>query len=154
MRTELSDQLNLHHLAKGRNAPSYKSNATKRVMVLRERAEQAALVEWADVTTVHGILIGEFLTHVPNEGKRGPQARNDFIELGGSAGYPDLILDIPTKRYAGLRIEMKAPEPFDAKVTSSQMAWHEKLRKMGYRVEVCRGLEEAKRIIIDYLSEL
>lgn len=154
MSMSLSQELDLMHLSRGRKHPAYsgyQSVKGKRQPVLRERAEQAALIEWADVTTLNGVLIGEFLTHVMNEGKRGPRARQDFIELGGSAGYPDLILDIPTARYPGLRIEMKAPIPFDSPVTKEQEAWHKRLRDMGYRVEVCRGVEEAKKVIMDYL---
>ncbi|HFQ5433818.1 TPA: VRR-NUC domain-containing protein [Vibrio vulnificus] len=150
MSLSLEQEIGLIGLARGNNSLSYKG-VSKRQPILRERAEQVTLINWANETMFEGVLIGEYLTHVANEGKRGPQARKDFIELGGRAGYPDLILDIPTARYPGLRIEMKAPEPYDSAVTPEQYAWHEKLRARGYRVEVCRGFEEAKELIMDYL---
>ncbi|HAS6385900.1 TPA: VRR-NUC domain-containing protein [Vibrio vulnificus] len=153
MSLSLQQEIGLIGLAKGGHSQAYKNNPSKRRPILRERAEQVALVDWANKTTWNGILIGDFLTHVPNEGKRGPQAQKDFVELGGSKGYPDLILDIPTKKYPGLRIEMKAPEPYYSYVTSSQENWHEKLRAMGYRVEICNSHEAGKILIMDYLND-
>ncbi len=154
MSLRLSDELNLNALAAGKIKPKvYSDSHRKKKPVLRERAEQAEVVSWADQTTINGYLIGEYLAHIPNEGQRGPQARKDFIELGGRKGYPDMTLDIPNRYYHGLRIEMKAPEPYDAAVTKEQRHWHIKLREMGYRVEVCKGAEAAKRLIIEYMQD-
>lgn len=36
--------------------------------------EQTALIEWADKTVINGVKIGDYLLHIPNEGKRGPKA--------------------------------------------------------------------------------
>ncbi|MEK0268276.1 VRR-NUC domain-containing protein [Vibrio vulnificus] len=153
MSLSLQQEIGLIGLAKGGHSLFYKNNSNKRRPVLREQAEQVALVDWANKTTWNGILIGDFLTHVPNRDKSGPQAQKDFIELGGSRGYPNLILDIPTKKYPGLRIEMKAPSPYYSYMTSNQESWHEKLRAMGYCVEVCNSHEEGKALIMDYLTD-
>lgn len=157
MSVSMSQELQLLKLSKrGMNAAKlggYQQKGPKRKKrVLRERAEQVAVVNWANETIINGVLVGDFLTHVANEGKRGPQARKDFVELGGRAGYTDLIIDIPTAYYHGLRIEMKAPAPYDAPVTPAQEACHARLRSMGYRVEVCRGFEAAKAVIVNYLN--
>ena len=79
----------------GKSALYSKGKKTGKKRVDRELPEQRALIDWARLTVISGYRVGDYLTHVPNEGKRGPKAQKEFKELGGSAGYPDLILDIP-----------------------------------------------------------
>lgn len=81
------------------------------------------MVAWARVTRIQGIWVGEYLTHVPNEGKRGKKARADFHRLGGQPGYPDYLLDIARCGYHGLRIEAKAPKGCPSKITDNQRRW-------------------------------
>lgn len=155
MKMDLAAALELQRLSKGaggRNSSGYQNTGKPKVM--RERAEQVEVIVWSEHTVINGIRVGDYLTHVPNEGKRGPQARKDFIELGGRSGYPDLILDVPTPRYPGLRIEMKAGPVKESRVSANQKGWHKKLRAMGYRVEVCWTADEAKAVISDYMSDL
>lgn len=133
--------------SKSKIAPT--SVGAKRVKHDRELLEQAALVEWANLTTMAGYRIGEYLVHVPNEGKRGPKASGDFKKSGGKKGYPDLILDIAASGYHGLRIEMKA---IGGKPTPEQLAWIERLRGAGYHAEICVGFDAAKAVIESYLS--
>lgn len=118
----------------------------------REAAEQAALVEWASFTRINGDLIGEYLVHMPNEGKRGAKAASDFKKLGGRKGYPDLLLEIPASGYHGLRIEMKAPVK-PAPVTPEQKEWIARLEQKGFRALVCYGFDEARQAILTYLEE-
>ncbi|WP_186380135.1 hypothetical protein [Yersinia intermedia] len=47
-----------------------------------ETEEQAALIAWADKTVIDSICIGDYLIHIPNEGKRGPKAARDAKRLG------------------------------------------------------------------------
>ncbi|WP_228286696.1 hypothetical protein [Pectobacterium carotovorum] len=68
-----------------------------------ELEEQAALIEWADKTVIDGVKIGNYLLHIPNEGKRGPKAAKDAKRLGVRAGVPDLVLALPRDEYAGYR---------------------------------------------------
>ncbi|WP_203449105.1 hypothetical protein [Pectobacterium brasiliense] len=46
-----------------------------------ELEEQAALIEWADKTVINSVKIGDYLLHIPNEGKRGPKAARDAKRL-------------------------------------------------------------------------
>ncbi|UKA07788.1 hypothetical protein [Photobacterium damselae] len=39
-----------------------------------ESAEQKALIRWADKNIINGFRIGGYLTHAPNDGKRGAKA--------------------------------------------------------------------------------
>lgn len=84
------------------------STGARRVKGNAELLEQEALIQWADLTVINGHRVGNYLVHVPNEGKRGPKAASEFKRAGGRAGYPDLILDLPSGVWHGLRIEMKA----------------------------------------------
>ena len=137
----------------GKSALYSKGKKTGKKRVDRELPEQRALIDWARLTVISGYRVGDYLTHVPNEGKRGPKAQKEFKELGGSAGYPDLILDIPNKFYHGLRIEMKPDRKHRSKVSEKQQEWQVKLNKMGYLALICYGYEEARTAIVGYLGE-
>lgn len=117
-----------------------------------ESGEQSALIDWARLVSYEGVKLVDLLTHVPNEGKRGYKAQSDFKKLGGSKGYPDLILDIAAGGYHGLRIEMKAPKGYSSSVSEDQQSWIDRLNKKGYLAVVCYGFEEAKQTIVDYLG--
>ncbi|MFM2589446.1 VRR-NUC domain-containing protein [Vibrio sp. TBV020] len=117
-----------------------------------ETAEQAALIDWSWLVSYQGEKLGESITHVPNEGKRGGKAQSDFKKLGGSKGYPDLIVDIAAGGFHGLRIEMKSPKGFSSSVSKEQKEWIERLNRRGYLAVICYGFEEAKQVIVDYLG--
>ncbi|UDQ77732.1 VRR-NUC domain-containing protein [Pectobacterium brasiliense] len=114
-----------------------------------ELEEQAALIGWADKTVINGINIGDYLLHIPNEGKRGPKAARDAKRLGMKKGVHDLFLALPRRGYSGLWIEMKA---IDGKVTQSQLEWQSLMRGAGYRAEVCYGFNAARSEIERYVA--
>ncbi|EAN1747492.1 VRR-NUC domain-containing protein [Salmonella enterica] len=124
------------------------ATGARRVKSNAELLEQEALIQWADLTVINGRRVGDYLVHVPNEGKRGPKAASEFKRAGGRAGYPDLILELPAGEWHGLRIEMKAK---GGKPTAAQLEWIERLRGVGYRAEVCYGFDEARIVVMDYL---
>ncbi|CZF79685.1 VRR-NUC domain-containing protein [Grimontia marina] len=115
-----------------------------------EAEECADLVRWARRTTIAGIRVGDFLTHIPNEGKRGKKARADFHRLGGQPGYPDYLLDVARCGYYGLRIEAKAPT--GGRITEDQRKWEVRLSGQGYLFAYCYSAEEMKGLIADYLK--
>ncbi|KGA43200.1 hypothetical protein KU75_00330 [Pectobacterium odoriferum] len=113
-----------------------------------ELEEQAALIEWADKTVIDGIKIGDYLLHIPNEGKRGPKAARDAKRLGLRTGVPDLFLALPRGGYAGLWIEMKAR---GGKLSVQQEVWLNRLEDVGYRAVCCFGIDQAVENIANYL---
>ncbi|HEI6729928.1 TPA: VRR-NUC domain-containing protein [Yersinia enterocolitica] len=115
-----------------------------------ETEEQAALIEWADKTVIDGICIGDYLIHIPNEGRRGPKAAKDAKRLGLRKGVPDLFLALPRGRYAGLWIEMKVG---DGKLSQQQDIWLQKLSSAGYNAVCCFGFTEAVRTVENYLTK-
>ncbi|RUR99425.1 VRR-NUC domain-containing protein [Pectobacterium polaris] len=114
-----------------------------------ELEEQAVLIEWADKTVINGIKIGDYLLHIPNEGKRGPKAARDAKRLGVRAGVPDLFLALPRGGYAGLWIEMKAKS---GKLSPQQEVWLKRLEGTGYRAVCCFGFNQASSAISEYIK--
>jgi len=54
---------------------SMSGDKAKRKVREIELAECKALYQWAKHTVIDGLNIADYLTHIPNEGKRGPKAR-------------------------------------------------------------------------------
>ncbi|GKW34904.1 hypothetical protein PEC730217_36840 [Pectobacterium carotovorum subsp. carotovorum] len=122
--------------------------SVRKVSHQAELEEQAALIEWADKTVIDGIKIGDYLLHIPNEGKRGPKAARDAKRLGLRTGVPDLFLALPRGGYAGLWIEMKAR---GGKLSVQQEVWLNRLEDVGYRAVCCFGIDQAVENIANYL---
>ncbi|UUE55883.1 VRR-NUC domain-containing protein [Pectobacterium aroidearum] len=89
---------------------------------------------------INGIKSGDYLLHIPNEGKRGPKAARDAKRLGVRAGVPDLFLALPRGGHAGLWIEMKSK---GGKLSVQQEVWLKRLEDTGYRTVCCFGFEQA-----------
>lgn len=78
-------------------------------------------------------------------------------KAGAIKGWPDLFLPVP-KYYEkgshpicyGLFIELKRRK--GGKVSAEQITIRSLLHKQGYRVEVCRGSDEAIKVIKEYLG--
>ena len=135
----------------GKHATMTGDKAKRKVREI-ETAECREFYQWAKDTVIDGILIADYLTHIPNEGKRGAKARKDFIEMGGTSGYADYVFDVARCGYHGLRIEMKAPEPYRSTISDAQNSMGEKLIKQGYLTVFPKGVELAKEIIINYMA--
>lgn len=87
---------------------------------------------------------------VPNGGHRDVVTATLLKAEGVEPGVPDWFLLIPRKPYHGLVIEHKVKP---GKPSEEQLAWFERLRKAGYRVElVYDDPDESKRIVNEYLG--
>jgi hypothetical protein len=127
-----------------------------------EDAEQIALVDWIRTWTSTIPELENFAA-VPNGGKRPQQRDKDGVRfsieaarlkrMGVSAGYPDVLLDVPVLPYHGLRIEMKSTDP-KATTSKDQDEWIKRLVDQGYRVDLCRGWIDAAGAIVAYLRPL
>ena len=112
-----------------------------------EHAEQVALVRWFDLQ--HKDLRGR-LVAIPNGGDRHPAVAAKLKAEGVRKGYPDLQLLVPASGYHGLLIELKRVK--GGRVEPEQADWLEWLAAQGYRAEVCRGADQARAVITDYLG--
>jgi hypothetical protein len=124
-------------------------------VVPTEHAEQSLLVKWAALQLerhpelAYLVAVPNFFGNVGNVHARMGAAMRAKAE-GRKKGYPDLILDVARGGFHGLRIEMKKVK--GGSVDPEQRAWHEWLRSQGYRVEVCKGWEAARDVLLDYLQ--
>lgn len=128
---------------------------------LSESEAQIKLVNWCGRVKFEDGVLGEYLHHSPNEGKKEtrinpktgklycPQGQKNK-NMGTRKGYPDLAIEIARQGYHGLRIELKVKK--GGQVTPEQKQWIERLTKQGYKAVVARGFEEAKQIITEYMG--
>ena len=122
-----------------------------------EHAEQVAVIQWCDAQTSGPWSDARYIFAVPNGGSRNIIEATRMKAAGVRAGMTDLILPIPKMNsgrdlsFCGaLFIEMKRREGF--KVPVEQKKWHDFLKSRGYRVEVCRGYDDAVKAIKEHLK--
>lgn len=65
-------------------------------------------------------------------------------------GFPDLFIYEPNQDYHGLAIEMKKEKGGVA--SPEQKWWQEQLRNRGYASYICKGNEEAIKVIDEYFN--
>ena len=108
-----------------------------------ESAEHIAL---ADFLRWKGVLFN----HSPNEGRRLPQYVAKLKKMGMRTGFPDFFIYEARGPFHGLAIEMKRRH--GGTVSDVQLSCLAELRLRGYRAEVCRGFDEAVRVVGEYLD--
>lgn len=116
----------------------------RRINFPKERDEQKLLVKYLQIKRIPFYAI-------PNGGSRNKiEARNMKAE-GVSAGVPDICIPVPNKKYHGLYIEMKRQK--GGVVSENQKKWIDRLNQNGYLAVVCRGFEEAREVVKEYMKE-
>lgn len=122
-----------------------------------EHQHQAALCSWWHLyATTHG-LDYRLLFAIPNGqaligNARNPAAFMSYLRAEGfRKGAPDMLLALPRGRYAGLFIELKRAA--SGVVSDEQKDMLRILLAAGYMTMVCYGAEDAKRVIVDYLTQ-
>lgn len=114
-----------------------------------EAQEQTALFQWAAI--MQGRIPELACLHaIPNGGSRNPIEAVHLKAQGVKAGIPDIFLPVPRGQHHGLYIEMKRRKGGRLSIEQSKMIG--KLRGQGYRCEVCRGWEEARDVIEEYMD--
>jgi hypothetical protein len=116
-----------------------------------EDSEQRALLSWARLRSATWPEL-ELLHHVPNGGRRDAREAGRLKAQGVKAGVPDLCLPVARGVHHGLYVELKRADQ-KTNPTAAQRWWLDRLREQGYRAEVCRGWDEARRVIEEYLRE-
>lgn len=114
-----------------------------------EADEQALLFEWMDYATVkYPELILAY--HIPNEGRRSLRGGYELKRQGMRKGVPDICLPFSNGRYHAMYIEMKRLR--DGRVSDEQRWWNKRLNEAGNKAVVCKGFDEARQAILDYLA--
>ena len=126
------------------------STRLRRTEVPTEAQEQRALFEWASFN------LGRYpelllLYHIPNGGSRNAIEAKNLKAQGVKAGVPDVCLPVACGEYSALYIEMKRRE--GGHLSEVQRDWLALLNRVGNKAVVCKGWEEARDAIIEYLSK-
>lgn len=112
---------------------------------MSEHAHQVTLIQWFDVQYPDLRIFA-----IPNGGQRNKLVAHKLKLEGVRPGVPDLFLPVARGAYHGLFIEMKAPE--GGRVSKEQKDWIEWLNGAGYKAVVCKGFDEARAAIEEYLA--
>ena len=127
----------------------------RRAIVSTEHEEQVRLFQWAELAAGRYPELREMFA-VPNfSGRLGKATARHSAQLnaeGRKAGVEDIMLLVPRGAYHGLLIEMKRVNAVPSDVRPEQRAWHDAHRERGFCVWVCKGFEDARKVLVDYLS--
>ena len=113
-----------------------------------EAQEQRALFDWAAYAQNRWPELG-LLYHIPNGGSRDPREAHNLRMQGVKPGVPDICLPVPRNGYAALYIEMKRKS--GGVLSDNQRVWLKALNRAGNRAVVCKGFDEARETILEYL---
>jgi hypothetical protein len=114
-----------------------------------ESWEQAQFFRWVYANQVRYPEL-QLITGSMNGVRVSARIRSQLKAQGLRPGVPDIDIPIVRAPYAGLRIEMKRQQ--GGRLSPEQKRYHEALRAQGYLVEVCRGWQEAVRVVRKYLD--
>jgi hypothetical protein len=134
--------------AKDRTAKAQRTRLRALVDMPSEHDEQVALFRWRDEN------LGRFpdlvmMYAVPNGGHRHPAVAVKLKAEGVTPGVLDINLDEPRGEWHGLRIELKT---LTGRPSKQQREWIARLTERGYCARVCKGAEQAKELLVWYLS--
>lgn len=119
-----------------------------------EDAEQMALMAWCARAMYHGFWPElRLLHHIPNGGERNVVIATKLKAMGTKAGVPDLFLPVARHGVHGLYIELKKDWKFGGgKPSAEQLKWRDDLQGEGYGWALAMGWQEAREILMRYLS--
>ncbi len=114
-----------------------------------EHKEQVKLIKWKDENIKYYPHLAA-LYATPNGGKRHLGTARKMKAEGATAGVLDIHLPVPIGGFSGLWIEMKY---MYNKMSDEQREWADLMRWVGHRVETCYSFEEARWVLLDYLTD-
>lgn len=95
-------------------------------------------------------MVADYLAAIPNGGRRNAREAALMKAEGVKAGVSDLVLALARNGFHGLWIEMK--KPGRSSESDAQRAWRLRMERAGYKAIVCKGWDEARLAIMDYLG--
>lgn len=120
---------------------------------------QAAVFCWAAMNVGKWPEL-KWLHAIPNGGQRHIAEATKMVATGLRSGVLDIFLPLPiqthwAKQYAGLYIEMKTEKRRNQKnggLSDEQIEFIDYAERVGYYYKVCYSWEEARDVLIAYLS--
>lgn len=89
---------------------------------------------------------------VANGGRAGIRTGARYKAEGVLKGVPDICFTYPNGKHHGLFIEMKRPKGEGGGTSPEQKEIINNLWSYGYAVEVCRGWQEAEKVLREYIA--
>lgn len=132
----------------------FQGRKTSKIVTQRKLDEKKAKSEWSEQLVFCKWLKNEypdilFRSDIQSAGKLSVGMQNVKQIIDPYSGWPDVIIFS-----LNLQIEMKSTTAsLSGEHWRNQEAMHIKLRALGWRVEVAKGSEEAKRIFLAYLNK-
>lgn len=123
---------------------------TNREIIATESQEQSSLFQWARLMERQRPVL-RLLYHIPNGGLRNKAVAVRLAAEGVKRGVPDICLPVARKCYHGLYIELKRRK--GGVISPEQSEWIAALNAQGFKAVVCRGWDEARITIENYLEE-
>jgi hypothetical protein len=108
-----------------------------------EQNIQIACINWFRMQYPRDIIFA-----IPNSAKRGKVEGGIMRCMGTIAGMPDVQVLRSTPDYYGLFVEFKAVR---GSLSPAQKEIHEKLRERGYKVAICRSVDEFMDVVNGYM---
>lgn len=113
-----------------------------------ESRTQCSCILWFDLT-YQARFNKKLLFAVPNGGRRDKAEGAKMKREGVRAGVPDLMLAVASKGFHGMFIEMKTKKG-DTSENQDEMIIA--FTNQGYKVVICRSLEEFIKEVTQYLN--
>lgn len=120
-----------------------KKRVLKKTDIPTEKQEQIKLCVWLRKNNI-------FFYAIPNGGSRNYFEAISLKRSGVLPGVPDICIPMPFKGKHSLYIELKRQT--GGKVSPEQKIVLEALNSFGHEAVICKGFEEAKNVIVNYLG--
>jgi hypothetical protein len=111
-----------------------------------EQIIQCQLMDWIRAQKD----LAPYVFHIANERQTSPKHGRILKRMGVRPGVSDLFVGIPSQKYHGLFLELKADS---GKPTPAQLEFIETMARQGYAGAVVYGFAAAKQKIQEYLQQ-
>lgn len=140
---------------------AFKSRTTAKVVTQREIDEKKAKSEWTEQLNFCKWLKNEypdvlFRSDIQSAGKISGHMQSIKQILDPYSGWPDVMIYLKDQSgHCGLAIEMKSTTAsLSGDHYKNQLAMHEGLRLLDWKVDVCKGAEVAKEVFLKYYRNI
>lgn len=112
---------------------------------------QKSFVQWSTYFSLGDKKVFDYLIAIPNGGRRSKIEASILKAEGVKAGVSDILIAYPANGFHGLWLEFKTPEK-SSKLSEKQQNWLDLMQSVGYKTGVPRSVDDAIKMVQDYLS--
>ena len=125
---------------------TFKKSSTKRKIAPESEAnQQEIVVKYLRLAYPNALYCASAGGMWTSDSQRIKMAKTGYVK-----GFPDLFIYEPRGEFHGLAIEMKRVK--GSKIEPEQIEWQEQLRNRGYASYICKGKDEAIKVIDEYFN--